>query len=61
MDKPSNIKWRIMVRPDSNEDVTIVLPATTDCEAQGAICTEDGRKLSNSLVFTVSGPVRGDS
>ena len=56
MDKPSNIKWRIMVRPDSSEDVTIVLPATTDCEAQGAICTEDGRKLSNSLVFTVSGP-----
>ncbi len=55
MNKPSNIKWRIMVRPDSNEDVTIVLPATTDCEAQGAICTEDGRKLSNSLVFTVSG------
>ena len=55
MDKPSNIKWRIMVRPDSSEDVTIVLPATTDCEAQGAICTEDGRKLSNSLVFTVSG------
>ena len=61
MDKPSNIKWRIMVRPDSNEDVTIVLPATTDCEAQGAICTEDGRKLSNRLVFTVSGPVKGDS
>ena len=55
MNKPSNIKWRIMVRPDSNEDVTIVLPATTDCEAQGAVCMEDGRKLSNSLVFTVSG------
>ena len=55
MDKPSNIKWRIMVRPDSSEDVTIVLPATTDCEAQGAVCTEDGRMLSNSLVFTVSG------
>ena len=55
MDKPSNIKWRIMVRPDSSEDVTIVLPATTDCEAQGAICTGDGRKLSNSLSFTVSG------
>ncbi len=55
MDKPSNIKWRIMVRPDSSEDVTIVLPATTDCEAQEAICTEDGRKLSNNLVFTVSG------
>ena len=61
MNKPSNIKWRIMVRPDSSEDVTIVLPATTDCEAQGAICTEDGRKLSNRLEFTVSGSVRGDS
>ena len=55
MNKPSNIKWRIMVRPDSSEDVTIVLPATTDCDADGAVCTEDGRKLSNSLVFTVSG------
>ena len=55
MNKPSNIKWRIMVRPDSSEDVTIVLPATTNCEAQGAVCTGDGRKLSNSLVFTVSG------
>ncbi len=56
MDKPSNIKWRIMVRPDSSEDVTIVLPVTTDCNAVGAICTADGRKLSDSLNFTVSGP-----
>ncbi len=61
LDKPSNIRWLITVEPDSNGDVTIVLTATTDCEAQGAICTEDGRMLSNSLVFTVSGPVRGDS
>ena len=56
MDKPSNIPWRITVRPDSNGDVTIVLPATTDCNAQGAICTEDGRKLSNRLEFTITGP-----
>ena len=55
-DKPSNILWRITVRPDSTGDVTIGLPATTDCDAQGAICTGDGRKLSNSLNFTVSGP-----
>ncbi len=55
-DKPSNIKWRITVRPDSNEDVTIVLPVTTDCNAAGAVCTGDGRKLSNLLSFTVSGP-----
>ena len=56
MDKPSNIPWRITVRPGSNGDVTIVLPVTTDCNAQGAICTEDGRKLTNRLELTVSGP-----
>ena len=54
--KSSNISWRITVRPDSNADVTVVLPVTTRCGDQGAICTKDGRKLSNSLNFTVSGP-----
>ena len=52
----SNIGWKITVRPDGNGDVTVLLPITTDCEAQGAICTEDGRKLSNRNKFTVSGP-----
>ena len=42
--------------PDSGGEVTITLPATTDCSAQVAICTEDGRKLSNQLEVTVSGP-----
>ena len=56
MDKPSNIRWLITVKPQGNGDVTIELPATTDCNADGAICTADGRKLSNSLSFTVSGP-----
>ena len=55
-DKPSNILWRITVKPVGTGDVTIELPATTDCDADGAICTGDGRKLSNSLSFTVSGP-----
>ena len=55
-DKPSNIYWRITVKPTSTGDVTVVLPATTDCTADGAICTADGRKLSNRLEFTVSGP-----
>ena len=54
--KGSNIGWEIVVEPDSNGDVTIVLPATTDCNAQGAICTGDGRPLSNRLEITVSGP-----
>ena len=52
----SNIGWTITVTPDSAADVTIVLPVTTDCDADGAVCTADGRKLSNRLEFTVSGP-----
>ena len=58
MAKPSNIHWRITVQPDSNADVTITLPATGDCGDTGSICTEDGRKLSNRLELTVSGPDR---
>ena len=56
LDRPGNIRWEISVSPDSNGDVTVVLPATTDCEADGAICTEDGRKLSGGLEITVNGP-----
>ncbi len=54
--KGSNIGWTITVEPDSEAAVRIVLPATTGCDATGAICTGDGRKMSNSLDFTVSGP-----
>ena len=60
MDKPSNIRWLITVGPDSNGDVTVVLPVTEDCAAQGAICTEDGRPLSNRLDMTVTGPLSAD-
>ena len=59
MDRDSdtpNTWWLITVEPDGNGDVTVTLPATTDCDAQGAVCTADGRKLSNRLEFTVSGP-----
>ena len=52
----SNRTWTITVEPSGNGAITITLPATTDCTAAGAICTSDGRKLSNSLSFTVSGP-----
>ena len=56
LEKGKNVRWEITVQPDGDGTVTIVLPATTDCASDGAICTEDGRMLSNSLVFTVSGP-----
>ena len=51
-----NVRWEITVRPDGDGDVTITLPETTDCNATGAICTEDNRMLSNRLEPTVSGP-----
>ena len=54
--KGSNMGWTITVEPDSNAAVEIVLPTTTDCATTGAICTGEGRKLSNRLEFRVSGP-----
>ena len=52
----SNLRWEVTVEPDSSGDVTITLPATTDCDAQGAICADGDEKLSNRLERTVSGP-----
>ena len=54
----SNIGWTITVTPDSAAAVTVILPVTTDCDADGAVCTADGRKLSNRNEFTVSGPTQ---
>ena len=56
VDKGFNIKREIHVQPDGDGAVTIVLPVTTDCADDGAICTVDGRKLSTRLERTVSGP-----
>ena len=53
---PSNMRWEVHVTPDSDGSLVIVLPVTGDCEADGAICTEDGRRLSNRLEVTVNGP-----
>ena len=56
VDKGLNIKREIHVQPDGDGAVTIVLPVTTDCADDGAICTVDGKKLSTRLELTVSGP-----
>ena len=53
-----NIHWEITVRPDRDGEVVITLPVTADCADDGAICTEDGRMLSNELALTVSGAGR---
>ena len=51
-----NLRWEITVQPSGNADVTVVLSATTNCAAQGAICADVDKKLSNRLERTVSGP-----
>ena len=56
LERPGNIRWEISVRPDGNRDVTVLLPITTDCATQGAICTADGRMLSRQVELTVNGP-----
>ena len=55
LDPPSNEGWEIHVEPDGDGTVTIELPVTTDCTAEGAICTGDRRPLSSRLKVTVPG------
>ena len=56
LDKPNNLRWQIRVEPDSDSDVTVALPPTTDCDHQGAVCTIGGKMLSGRVEFTVTGP-----
>ena len=59
LNRPSNTHWRTTVEPDSNANVFVVPPATTDRDAQDAIRTWDGgRPLSQRVEFAVSGPGR---
>ena len=53
--------WEITVEPDSDADVTVVLPVTGDCTAQDAVCTRDGTELSNRSELTVPGPAAANS
>ena len=39
--------WQITVEPQGNRDATIVLPPTEACGHMGAVCTDDGKVLSN--------------
>ena len=45
--------WEIAVTPDSNDDVRISLPQTTSCNDEGAVCTADGRMLSEGVAVSV--------
>ena len=54
--KGSNLGWQITIAPDSEADVTVTLPETTDCADAGTVCMADGRKLSPPVTATVPGP-----
>ena len=41
-----NRAWNVTVTPSGGGAVTVALPATTDCAAEGAICAPGGRKLA---------------
>ena len=51
-----NDLWEIHVDHSGSGDVSVTLASRVTCDGYAAICTGDGRMLSNSLNFTVSGP-----
>ena len=49
--------WELTVEPDSAADVTVTVAAGAACGTPAAVCTSDGRALSNTISATVRGPV----
>ena len=57
----SGTRYTVTVTPkpaNAWKDVTVTLLKPADCTVAGAICTADGRALSNSPSRTITGPVR---
>ena len=50
------VVWEFEIEPDSDGDVTMSLEAWRPCDEPGAICTADGRSLSQGISTTVEGP-----
>ena len=53
------VVWEFEIEPDSDGDVTVSLDAGRPCDEPGAICTADGRSLSEGISTTVEGPETG--
>ena len=51
-------RFHVHVKPKSWKDVTVALAGGRACDEEGAICTPDGRSVSNTSSVTVGGPVR---
>ena len=62
LDEPGRQRWKITVLHTASnahkayEDFTIALGPTRDCADKDAVCTKDGRKLSNRITAVVRGP-----
>ncbi len=48
-----NRNWNVTITPHEFQTVTITMPATSDCGAANAICTEGGKRLSGALTLVV--------
>ena len=59
VDRRSDL-WEITLRIDSTGDITITLPAERACDTTGAVCTDDGRRLSNHPTATIPPPPTTD-
>ena len=56
---PARDDFWIRVTPSGDGAVALSLPTVTDCEDTGAVCTADGRPLSQAVSATVPGPASG--
>ena len=48
--------FEVRILPSGHNAVTVSLPSTASCDIQDALCTPDGRVLSNAPDVTVQGP-----
>ena len=53
------VVWEFEIEPDSDGDLTVSFEAGRECDEPGAICTADGRSLSEGIATTVEGPEPG--
>ena len=51
--------WEFEIEPGSDDDLTMRIEGGRPCDEPGAICTEDGRSLSEGIATTVEGPEPG--
>ncbi len=48
--------WEVLLTPETDAMVTVFLSPSADCDAAGAVCTEDGRMLSFGVARVIPGP-----